>query len=431
MTMRSNAFTMSIEPSRADIACSTLALALGSGGLARFMAHFGGGDVGVDSQATQLVWIAMAAFSARRLASTYRRSRWWNRLDPSLVALVLWSMLTTLWSIAPDVTARRAIALALTIVIGAHLGLVVGRSRMQLLIVVVCTGTVAASFLGLITNAFVTSGDDGSFIGMFTHRNTLGFVAAVGLIATYRFSEERNLFVWAARGLLMAGLIMADSRTSQVALVVSLTVLALGRLWYLAPRVGVAALSFTAAFLVWLFASFDGWRRFTASIGKDENLTGRGELWGIILNEAQTRPLGGIGFGALWVEPSPIQQAVTERFPELGSAHNIIIDFYAATGLVGAAILIVLLGRVWWPEYKDFRLGINGAGVCAGLLTFFVVRGFSEAGLPAQNSLPTLILVAIQVSAARQAIARGSQLSESDFGRSSAGLIIASGRVRR
>jgi len=76
------------------------------------------------------------------------------------------------------------------------------------------------------------------------------------------------------------------------------------------------------------------------SLGRDPNLTGRTDIWKLVL-EQKTPPMLGEGFYVFW--DSPKGKAVIESFMQVNSAHNGYLDLYMDGGMVGVGLLIVAL----------------------------------------------------------------------------------------
>lgn len=76
------------------------------------------------------------------------------------------------------------------------------------------------------------------------------------------------------------------------------------------------------------------------ALGRDPNLTGRTEIWKLVLDQ-KTNPLRGEGFYVFW--DSPKGKAVIESFMQINSAHNGYLDLYMDGGLIGCSLLVLVL----------------------------------------------------------------------------------------
>ena len=110
----------------------------------------------------------------------------------------------------------------------------------------------------------------------------------------------------------------------------------------------------------------------------------------MVLSTTSNHRFVGLGFGATWVDTSPVAMAVDQRFAGIASAHNLFLEALAGTGVIGVGLLVAyFVGRALKVRSS------TGPGVTAlGILLFVVVRGLGESGFPAKNSAALILLVA-------------------------------------
>src|SRR5690606_36617520 len=74
--------------------------------------------------------------------------------------------------------------------------------------------------------------------------------------------------------------------------------------------------------------------------GKSADLTGRTDIWDLVLLEAGKHPWAGIGYGAFWLGmESPSQYIIDALYWIPLQAHNGYLDVYNELGVIGIAIL--------------------------------------------------------------------------------------------
>ncbi|HAQ35082.1 MAG TPA: O-antigen polymerase, partial [Alphaproteobacteria bacterium] len=140
---------------------------------------------------------------------------------------------------------------------------------------------------------------------------------------------------------------------------------------------------------------------FLEMLGRDATLTGRTDIWEVLIGQVMDRPWTGYGYGAFWtVENGPVfwvRQATAWPVP---TAHNGYLEVALGIGLPGLVLLmLVYLGTVGRAVGRLFR----GREVYF-LLTFFAVVttvSISESNLLNRNSLMWVLFVA---SAAKLAV---------------------------
>jgi exopolysaccharide production protein ExoQ len=111
--------------------------------------------------------------------------------------------------------------------------------------------------------------------------------------------------------------------------------------------------------------------RFSESLGRGSNLTGRTELWAHCL-EFQSNPIFGAGFDSFWLGERRERIAAFYNHWSPGGSHNGYLETYLNLGLIGLCILIGLLIATFWRirrglfrnfEWGRYRLGYFAAVV--------------------------------------------------------------------
>ena len=143
-----------------------------------------------------------------------------------------------------------------------------------------------------------------------------------------------------------------------------------------------------------------------SSVGKTENLTGRGLLWwraGVLVEQ---RPALGVGYSAFWVQGNPEAEALwrAEHIPSRGGFH--FHNFYYATlvelGYIGLGVALTVLIATsfavlaWGVRYP----GPESAFFC-GIMVFLWLRSFVELDLLGGFGLNTLFIPVAWVAAKR------------------------------
>jgi O-antigen ligase len=105
------------------------------------------------------------------------------------------------------------------------------------------------------------------------------------------------------------------------------------------------------------------------ALGRGSTLTGRTEIWALVL-AFQSDPILGAGFESFWLGERV--QRIREVLPFLGGSHNGYLEIYLNLGLIGLSILIGLIIATFWKirhglfrnfEWARYRLGFLAAAV--------------------------------------------------------------------
>lgn len=265
--------------------------------------------------------------------------------QPFLLVLLAIVAASTLWSIAPDQTLRRIIA-----VYSTTLGGVVMATRFRWsTLAEVLAGANALLVLGSIAWAVLPPHHGvmpdlfpGAWRGLWSEKNALGgnmAFAFANFAAAAFLSPRRQVLWWVFAGLALALVLLSTSKTSLVSLILGAG--AVGFVWVArrGPVSGVAATwaavlgaLLLAAFL--LFAS----DVFLEILGKDATLTGRTKIWAAALRQAELRPWTGYGYSAVWDDKSgwgPLAWITREAGFKPSHAHNAWLEQWLGLGYAG------------------------------------------------------------------------------------------------
>lgn len=119
--------------------------------------------------------------------------------------------------------------------------------------------------------------------------------------------------------------------------------------------------------------------------GRDMTFTDRNRIWTDVLNISERDPLFGVGIGALWVGPigyelypMPNWSAKTPQWrPE--EAHNGYIDTYAQIGLVGLALLSIVIWRALSGALDDLQMNFWLGCLRLPLLIGILINNMAES----------------------------------------------------
>jgi O-antigen ligase len=130
-------------------------------------------------------------------------------------------------------------------------------------------------------------------------------------------------------------------------------------------------------------------------LGRDATLTGRTDIWIVLSDYIDQRPLLGYGYGAFWAPESDPGNWVREALQwDAPTAHNGWLEVTLALGFVGGVFLLLdFLMTIW-------RAGLASIGTWTGIFALafcaqFFLFSMSESASLQQNSIVWLIYVAI------------------------------------
>ncbi len=323
-------------------------------------------------------------------------------LPLTLVALlVVLAWVSCIWSIAPDVTGRRVMALAFTSLFGVYMGARWSWRDFVTLIAILgfllAIGSYAAC-IGYPTMGIHHGVNAGDWRGLWFEKNALGQMMAISVLASLATALARptQSLRWTLNALLCLGLvIMSRSGTALIAIGVILGVttalafLRRGPILGVITVFGAGVVAFGAAAAQMIAPGV-----FLALLGKDPTLTGRTDIWASVLRQAAAHPWLGFGYAAFWEKTSaPAAFVRAETGWQVPSAHNGWLDMLVQLGAIGVALCALLLAAAYilaLVRALDRRDG-NWALI---YLSIFLITAFSESVLMQRNSLPWMLCIA-------------------------------------
>jgi O-antigen ligase len=351
----------------------------------------------------RLMWLpvygAIAGLAALRF-SAIRRA--WRSVLPT-AALALFACASMLWSIEPDVTIRRGVALCFTMLFGLYLGARYDWRELLTLLAGVFTALAVGSLLAALGFPRIGVASDinaGDWKGLWYEKNELGAMMLLGLLANLcrgLIAPPGRRWGWmAAAGLCFGLLVMSKAGTSLVCLLLAVGALptlalvrrggplAVATIWLAATVVGVVAA------IAWLDPGL-----LLKAIGKDPTLTGRTEIWEALFRRIAERPRLGYGFAAFWNDPQgPAAYIRKETGWTVPNAHNGWLDTLAQLGWVGVGVLgLYVLAAYLTTAIRSFTARDSGFGLI--YLSCLLVLSASESVLLVHHSIKWVLFIAI------------------------------------
>ncbi|MEO1038231.1 MAG: O-antigen ligase family protein [Pseudomonadota bacterium] len=317
-----------------------------------------------------------------------------------ILALAGFAMASTAWSIDPDVTLRRSLAIVMNAIFALWLAARFSWPDLVRLIAA-CFGVLAVgsalAALGSPGFGVMQATHPGAWSGLWGEKNALGGMMATGAlsaIAASLFSRGREAWVWRGVAVFCALLvIMSTSRTAMMATLVGMggpAMIALARQGF-----GLAAFALAGgAMIVGALAAIliTGPAAFLVAIGRDPTLTGRTDIWGPLLDVIAQRPWTGYGYGAFWdVDNGPVFWVRAATAWDVPTAHNAWIETALAIGWLGAGLAFFLYVK-GYATAASRLLASRATYWTLPFLTVWGIVSFSESNLLGQNAISWVLL---------------------------------------
>lgn len=271
------------------------------------------------------------------------------RLLPIYLLLAL-TVASVFWSIAPDITLRRVIAVTMTVGFGIYMGL---RGDWKETLGLIGIGCAIATVMNIVIAIGVPSiGVEsdvhvGAWKGYTVEKNALGGdMARASLIfmALSHLDEKRRIIWLALLAFAVACVLGSTSTTALLAVMVP-------GVFYSLYLIGTRSvyLTFAAVYsgvvgaIAIVVALFVFPQEIADLFGKDLTLTGRTDIWAAAIRVIGERPMTGYGMGAFWVDPmGPAFNIIWVLEWLVPSAHNTWLETALSLGIPGVALLILI-----------------------------------------------------------------------------------------
>jgi len=232
-----------------------------------------------------------------------------------------------------------------------------------------------------------------SFQGVTTNKNVLGdLVYLIGLGALWQIltfvrdkdnpDRKRHLL---AHGVLVAVgidlLYIAHCATGTACFILGTALmLALSLPRFRRSTAAVHALVITLALVGSVGYLLGAKALVTEALGRKSDLTGRTEIWKILIPMAPN-PIGGAGFETFWVGPRVAEVAsAVNGYSMTNEAHNGYIEMYLNLGILGLGIVALILGQGYRKAVSVFHRDPAIGGMLVAILVTAAMYNLTEAG---------------------------------------------------
>jgi exopolysaccharide production protein ExoQ len=326
--------------------------------------------------------------------------------EPLILLLLLFPIISTQWSLAPDLTLRRGILLLALFHYSTYLSVrytwkeICSLTRLALRLGILLSWGVCIFNPGLGVHVGF---HEGLWKGLFMQKNNFGRKAAM-LICMVLAQSGSGLSRFGALALfdVLLGiftLYLCGSRTS-LALVVGIAAV-LAYLISLEKIANALRLYLTGAVLavgILLSPVLFSLAEMSASANWDKLLTGRVSLWKTVLYLVAQRPWTGYGYAAFFLDETFGRLVLLLEGWPAPHSHNVAIQLAAELGVIAPPIYLLIMMRYHFKSLKlKRRLWILPLTI--GLFNF--VGGLSETGCFPDNSINSVLFIIMALTLKR------------------------------
>jgi exopolysaccharide production protein ExoQ len=346
---------------------------------------------------------------------THRQLDWVDVLRQQgwLLALILYMLVSTLWSDITLISIRRwireVLVLIMTLVIMSEANphqafkSLLRRSAF----VLIPFSILLIKYYPALGVEYAKWSGDMMWTGVTLHKNSLGrlcVISAFSMLWTLHrrwrdkprnsgyYQNLADISVLFVAVYLLKGAENSYSATSIGCFAIGIAVF-LGLLWCRKLRIAVPQSVLLA--LVVLFIGFgasapfmggSNVAKFSSSLGRDETLTGRTEVWSDLVKAFNHQPLLGVGFGSFWTD-------ARRRFYLVPHAHNGYLDILLELGLMGFVLTIVWLLSCARKLQNALMQNYEWASMAISLLAIMIIGNTTESSLNDLSEPMTSVLI--------------------------------------
>jgi len=350
----------------------------------------GGTEMDIDTAATSRVravsWLVVYMMSALCFTVSWRAVLAATRENLLFLSLIVFAILSALWSDSPGRSAYSAAQLGVitlfALAVPQRLSIEQALRTASICYTVMIGLSVA--MIAVKPDLGISSSNmySGAWRGIFIHKNHFGTQLSFGFAAFFcSFLLFPGRTRWLNAGLMLVTLALCFKSRSSTAVICCAAIPAVYAVLWLSHRsrsmlLGVVGL-LLAGGTVGVSILTVGWAAIMEMIGKDPDISGRGELWEMIFDSIASRPVLGFGYDAFW---SSSARDGGERITHSlvwspGGAHNSWIELATQLGIVGLALwAMIFLYTVFMALRCAFDRQLKGSATATWpVLALFVI----------------------------------------------------------
>jgi exopolysaccharide production protein ExoQ len=313
---------------------------------------------------------------------------------PSIFILLLaWCWLSVTWAIEPTIALRRiAFTTILILSLVYAIRMMTYRSIIDVLllsfVIILLFDWVAVLLCPLAIHQASEADKSliGNWRGVQNHKNEAGAFCAISCILFLHETVRLRAYTGVIWSVAAAGfLYMTQSKTSGVLMIIGLLAGVCAQYGFIHPRIRNTLLGFGIVALVFYLSFADQQIASLVQMLDDpSSLTGRTQIWPVLLDYATDHPLLGAGYGSFWAigDASPIFVYGSGWLTGVDHAHNGYLDLLVQIGGIG--LILAISGLVLRPLYIIFFRSLDSEvsrSLLAAIFTYVSLHDLLETSI--------------------------------------------------
>jgi O-antigen ligase len=357
-----------INSRKTELYWNIIGLALITGGVSSLLSA--GGE---RSAGNSLFQIIMIVFTLPGLIILIREKKFscaFHKENIIITILVLYCLLSSLWSIDFSVSLRRSTSLLFAYLYCIYIVTRFSHESLKFIIarvlcIIIVANVIAATFFG---GVHLDDGHDGAWKGLAGHKNNLGRFASIGVIiffGIYIYYKNKKHLIYTAIFLFV--LLMTTSKTSFAACLLAVLSFYIVDYLYKGKFIFLYYSKKIRWFFVLLFLVFSFvtlaliFPLVFELLDRDFTFSGRTKIWNYALMLVEGQNYFGTGYKTFWIDSMTWDFFYYNPYwggeNITGNGHSGYLDIYLELGIVGGVIFIVLLLSYVYKIIKCIYLG--------------------------------------------------------------------------
>jgi len=344
-----------------------------------------------------ICYLAVAGMlvSYRREVLIVLRRNW------SLAPLLMLGFASSLWAETPELSFRRCGAAAGTTLLGVALSVKLTLEE-QLRFLSWLFRILSLLSLGcvlLFPSYGISNTPEAEWQGVFGFKNFFGSLMAISILIEYQLPTDTRWSKTLNRAALLLSfllLVRSNSMTSLLGVVVTFALVETFKFATFRLRMPLYATVVASLLIVSLgfFLVTPRSDALAAVFGRTTNLTGRTEIWPLVISSIQERPILGYGYAGFWTES--VSAAVVGAVGEVIYSHNGYLDVILTLGGLGLSLALIFLGT---GLKRAFDWSVHGESRTkfwpVAFLCFFLFYNVAECTIFMQHMLWALCVATV------------------------------------
>jgi exopolysaccharide production protein ExoQ len=322
----------------------------------------------------------------------YRETLVVLRRNWCLVAMLLLALLSSLWANMPDLVLRKSIGLYGASLLGIALAVRVSLSDQLRMMSWLFRAIAVLSLAFVVLFPSLAISQEGQWMGVFEYKNALGSIMGLGVLVEWQRpagSKGAKILKILAYVLYAVLLLHSDSVTPLIALLGCVCLVESYRFATFRLRLPQYAFFVAVSIVMALGSAFIASNSDSAMgiVGRSSNLTGRTEIWALVLSFIPQKPILGYGYDGFFLGASPESFVVNHMMRGwVMYSHNGYLEQQLNLGIIGLALTFVFLGIGMWRVLKLSEHRYSKIAVWPlAFLVYFILHNIGECTIMIQD----------------------------------------------